>query len=77
MPVTPDGSETPMEAQLLVAVTRLETKIDALLAQSSDHEARLRALESKPTISPRQLWTTIVSACSVIIPLAGLLASLF
>lgn len=68
MTFEPDDHST-MEQQLLVAVTRLEAKIDTLLIQQSDHENRLRALEAKSTVSPKQLWTTLVSAISVLVPL--------
>lgn len=38
-----------------------------------DHEERIRALESRQTVSPRQLWTTVAS----IIAAAGVLWSAF
>lgn len=31
-----------------------------------DHEARLRAVEKRPTVSPAQLWAVAVGASSVI-----------
>lgn len=75
------------EAALLVAFTRLEGKVDVALVQHSaeikaettrgdDHERRLRALESKPTITPRQLWTTIAPAATIAIALAAYLTNL-
>lgn len=68
---------TPAETSLLIAFTRLEGKVDVALAQHgadlkahhetlADHEARLRALESTPTVSPRVLWTALVSASGII-----------
>lgn len=59
-------------AAVLVALTRLEAKIDVALArqaasidkhadQLADHETRLRELEATPTVSPRTLWTTVAS----------------
>lgn len=61
------------EASLLIAFTRMEAKVDVALAQHAsdlknqganitDHEARLRTLETTPTVSPRVLWTTVASA---------------
>lgn len=58
---------------LRVMLARLEGKVDAALAVQGarveehavdlkDHEARLRVVESKPTVSPRLLWTGLVSA---------------
>ncbi|URQ05010.1 membrane protein [Arthrobacter phage Iter] len=73
-PQTPTKAET----DLLIAFTRLEGKVDVALAQHGadiavhgkeiqDHEARIRALESTPTVSPRTLWTTVASAAGLAI----------
>ncbi|UIW13438.1 membrane protein [Arthrobacter phage Amyev] len=75
-----DNSATPSktETDLLIAFTRLEGKVDVALAQHGadiaihgkeiqDHEARIRALESTPTVSPRALWTTVASAAGLAI----------
>lgn len=66
------------ETDLLIAFTRLEGKVDVALAQHGadiavqgkeiqDHEARIRALESTPTVSPRALWTTVASAAGLMV----------
>lgn len=60
------------DAAVLVAITRMEAKVDIALAQHGaeiktqgatveDHEKRLRVLEATPTVSPRTLWTTVAS----------------
>lgn len=69
---------TPEEARLLIAIARLEAKLDVALAQHSasiaqhdeaieDHEARLRHLEETPTVSPSKLWTTVSAAAGLIV----------
>jgi hypothetical protein len=69
---------------LLVGMTRLEAKVDVVLAQHGakidahasdlqDHEERLRVLEARPTVSPRVLWTTVAS---IITALAAVLGSI-
>lgn len=71
-----------------VTLARLEGKVDAALAQQgvtiaghaadiADHETRLRAVEVKPTVSPRQLWTVIGSAVAVFATLSPLLERLY
>lgn len=83
MPTPPEISPTKAEADLLIAFTRLEGKVDVALAQHgadlavhgrelSDHETRLRALENTPTVSPRALWTTVASAAGLAIAAAPL-----
>lgn len=46
------------EARLLIAITRLDTKLDVALANQSDHETRLRKLEDEPPI-PEGLETRL------------------
>ncbi len=71
-------------AAVLVALTRMEAKVDIALAQHGaeiktqgqtvdDHETRLRVLEAKSTVSPRTLWTTVVTAAGVIMASAPFL----
>lgn len=66
------------DAAVLVALTRMEAKVDIALAHHGaeiktqgqaveDHEARIRVLESRSTVSPRALWTAVVSAGGLII----------
>lgn len=77
----PELTPASSEAALLVALTRMEAKVDVALAQHGadiqshakdigDHEDRIRRLESKPTVSPKALWTAIGSGAGLI--LAGL-----
>lgn len=100
------------DAAVLVALTRMEAKVDIALAQHgaeikaqgetvtdhearlrtldtassetksvvksqgealTDHETRLRAQESKPTVSPRALWTTVTSAAGFAVALVTVL----
>lgn len=71
-----DVESLPPESALLVAMTRLEGKLDTALAtlvptldaqskELSDHEARLRALEARQTVTPIGLWTTVVGVVTV------------
>jgi len=50
---------TQAEASLLVAFTRMETKVDVVLTQHGakleDHETRLRVVEDRPSASPTEL----------------------
>lgn len=56
--VTQTGA-THAEANLLVAFTRMETKVDVVLTQHGakleDHETRLRKVEDRPHIDPTKL----------------------
>jgi hypothetical protein len=80
----PDPPTASPETTLLLAFTRLEGKVDVALAQHGadiksqgedlkDHEARIRILESRSTVSPRVLWTTVVSAAGLVIASAPFL----
>ncbi|MCZ9884633.1 hypothetical protein [Arthrobacter sp. B2a2-09] len=66
-------SSASAETSLLLAFTRLEGKVDVALTQHGadikatakevdDHEDRIRALEARPTVSPRGLWATVSGA---------------
>ena len=46
------------------ALVRIEVKVDQLLADSGDHEARLRALEARNW--PRQSVNTVVALCAAV-----------
>jgi len=50
------------------ALVRIEVKVDQLLADSGDHEVRIRALESRNW--PRQSVNTIVSVCAALAAVA-------
>lgn len=71
---------------LLIALTRLEAKVDVVLAQHgadlrahgqdlADHEARLRTLEATPTVSPKTLWAVTSTALTLILGVAVFLVS--
>lgn len=74
----PAEDKNPEGTTLLIAVTRLEAKLDVALAQHGaklethdakleDHEKRLRVQEARPSVSPRVLWTTISGALGLIL----------
>lgn len=78
---------TRLEGKVDVALSqhggRLDT-VDKLLTQHiaataatrTDHEARIRNLEATPTVSPKGLWTAIVSAIAAGGGLFGLINAL-
>jgi hypothetical protein len=66
------------QTSILVALTRMEAKVDVALAQHgarldnvetdmTDHEARLRTLEAKQTVSPGKLWTAVSGASALLL----------
>lgn len=80
--IGPDTDSVP------VTLARLEGKVDAALAQQgvtiaghavdiADHETRLRAVEAKPTVSPRTLWSVVVGAVGVLATISPLLERLY
>lgn len=42
----------PSNIDLLVALARLEAKVDQAITQKADHETRIRALEGRPQQTP-------------------------
>lgn len=75
-------------APVLVALARLEGKLDASLATHGttisthaaaidDHEARLRRQEARSTISPRQFWAGLGGVFAAASSLAGIIRVLF
>ena len=50
---------------LLVALARIETKLDAAIKTDGDHEARLRAVETKGYVTARQLWAGMLGSAAV------------
>lgn len=83
----PEEAATTEAHAVLVAVTRLEAKVDVALAQHgarleehsrgiSDHEERLRAVEARKTVSPAGLWTAVASAVAAFGVLAPYLSNL-
>ena len=84
----PTVAVTTTDAGVAVTLARMEAKIDVVLAQHEakieqhsdnlqDHEERLRALEAKPTVSPRVLWTTVASIIAAVATVAPLLSRLY
>ncbi len=61
---TGSATATPTEANLLIAFTRIETKVDVALSQHgqelADHELRIREVEQRKTVSPGVLWTSVL-----------------
>ena len=72
--MTPDEQAAPMNTteQLMVAMVRVETKIDTLIAASSDHEGRIRTLEQAPRdfVTSKQLWSVVIGASTIVGALA-------
>lgn len=64
--------------ELMLALVRIEGKldvidarIDAMAQTTSDHESRLRALESRPSgITPRVFFSSLVGTAAVVGSLA-------
>lgn len=79
---------TPVDtSQMLVALTRMEAKMDVGFAQVvadnkkhseelTDHEARIRTLEQTPTVSPRTLWTTITAGGGLVVAIMSIVEKL-
>ncbi|GAA2843942.1 hypothetical protein Acy02nite_68540 [Actinoplanes cyaneus] len=75
-------------AAVLIALARLEGKVDAALATQGaqlaehgrrldDHEPRLRAVENRPTVSPRAMWTALGTLAAIVAALTPLVSRLF
>jgi hypothetical protein len=64
------------DTNLIVALTRVETKVDVVLSQHGakleDHEGRLRKVEARRTVSPRTLWTSVISAAGLVLTLIAI-----
>lgn len=56
------------------ALVRIEVKVDQLLADTGDHEQRLRSLEGRNW--PRQSVNTVVSVCAALVALAAVVQGL-
>lgn len=57
-------------------LTHIEQEITGLPRVVSDHETRIRELESRKTVSPLQLWTVGASAVGAAGALVALVAKL-
>lgn len=51
-----------------VRLARIELMLTTYLSSSSDHETRIRSLESRGTVSGKQMWSGLVGC-------AGLMAA--
>lgn len=49
--------------EILVELGKIDTKLDAALAQGADHESRLRAIECKGSNRWESLIGTIIAVC--------------
>jgi len=65
------------DAALVQVLTRLEVKLDTSLARGDDHELRLRVVESRKTVSPRDLWAGIGTAIAAGAALASIIRAIF
>lgn len=82
--MTPHTQEQPTtQPEILVALTRMEAKVDVALAQhgakidsltadGQDHEVRLRAIESRPTVTPGGLWAAVLGGIGGFVALSTL-----
>ena len=57
---------------VIIALTRIETKLDATVAGHTDHETRIRTLEQKSTVTVASLWGGIVAAITAAVGLVAL-----
>lgn len=64
------------DAALVKVLTRLETKLDGALSRADDHEARLRAVERRRTVAPRDLWLGLTGAVTAGAALSSIIANL-
>ena len=56
-------------------LTRVEVKVDQLLADANDHEGRLRALEARNW--PRQSVNTWIAACAALAAISAVVEGIF
>lgn len=66
------------DQDVVIALTRLELKIDQLISTSSDHESRLRTLEMpKGYVTGKQLWAALLGVAAVMGSLGTVAAFFF
>lgn len=81
VPVSPTNSAA--ETTTLVALTRLEAKVDVALTQHgadlkaqgrdiADHEERLRVVEQRPYVAPKTLWSAVVGGGGLVVAILSL-----
>jgi hypothetical protein len=61
-----------LEAKVDVALTQHAGRLDTHAADLADHEARLRQVEQRKTVSPWQLWLAITGGVGTLAALVGL-----
>lgn len=75
-------------ASVLIALARLEGKVDAALATQGaqlaehgrrldDHEPRIRAVENRPTVTPTAMWTALGTLAAIVAALTPFLSRLY
>lgn len=65
------------DAALATVLTRIEVKLDNALSQGQDHELRLRIVEARKTVSPRDLWLGLGGAVAAGASVATIVRTLF
>lgn len=55
-----------LEAKVDIALAQHKQRLDDHAVDLGDHEGRLRALENKSTVSPSQLWTSVLSGLTAV-----------
>ena len=62
---------------LIVAITRIETKVDMALDQHGkkleDHEGRIRSVEARPTFAPWKIWSALLGAIAATGTIVGII----
>lgn len=72
-PVPESAPPPTADAALASALARIEVKLDSALRAGADHETRLRVVEQRRTVSPRDLWLGLTGAAAA----GGSIAALF
>ena len=70
-------SEDNEKVRVAVCLVRIESKIDAMLANVNDHEQRLRELEKKPVVTTRSMWAGLVAVAAIVSTVAPFFAQLY
>ncbi|WWV91855.1 hypothetical protein GMYAFLOJ_CDS0025 [Microbacterium phage phiMiGM15] len=77
-PITVINESTPPaeDAALVSFLTRVEVKLDQALTRGVDHEDRIRVLEARKTVAPRDLWLGVTGAVGAGAGIATIIAHL-
>ena len=73
--MSPEERTALSDRELLI---RIDTRLEGVIEDKKDHEARIRKLEERSTVSPKQLWVGLagaVATASSAIPLINWLAN--